>query len=221
MPKLLDFLAAELKRNGWRLKPMHRLIMLSETYRQSSKWRADAAKIDGDSRHMWRFPPRRLSAEEIRDTILAVSGRLDRKMGGPRVSTVSLHAGQRLHLRTARQTRSRNVSARRVPPKRAGLGGGSDDRFRSAGLCAFSTPRRAETTTTPLQALTMLNHSFSVDMAEAFAAQLQKGQRKRCHIASEAGLSNCLSTRPRRRRCPPIYRSCERERIAIILSGPC
>ena len=61
-PELLDFLASKLVENDWKLKPMHRLIMLSETYRQSSAHREGPSKVDDDSRLLWRFPPRRLSA---------------------------------------------------------------------------------------------------------------------------------------------------------------
>ena len=75
-PELLDFLATKLLENGWRLKPMHRLIMSSATYKQSSAFQDAAARQDGDARLLWRFPPRRLSAEEIRDTMLVVSGKL-------------------------------------------------------------------------------------------------------------------------------------------------
>ncbi|HEX8312286.1 MAG TPA: DUF1549 domain-containing protein, partial [Chthoniobacteraceae bacterium] len=82
-PELLDHLAARLKHHGWRIKPLHREIMLSQTYRQSAEWRKEAAEVDFAARLLWRFPPRRLSAEELRDTMLAASGRLDLKMGGP------------------------------------------------------------------------------------------------------------------------------------------
>ena len=82
-PELLDWLARQIQQHGWRLKPLHRQILLSETYRQSSAFRADAAAVDADSRYLWRFPPRRLAAEEIRDTMLSVAGKLDPKMGGP------------------------------------------------------------------------------------------------------------------------------------------
>jgi hypothetical protein len=82
-PELLDWLAARLVAEGWRLKPIHKMIVMSRTYRQSSAFREEAAKVDGDARLLWRFPPRRLSAEEIRDSILFVSGKLDERMGGP------------------------------------------------------------------------------------------------------------------------------------------
>ncbi len=82
-PKLLDFLAGELIRNGWQLKPIHRLILLSDSYRQSSVVDAERTKADPDNRLLSRYPIRRLEAEAIRDSILAVSGLLDRTMYGP------------------------------------------------------------------------------------------------------------------------------------------
>ncbi|MDG2222162.1 MAG: DUF1553 domain-containing protein [Rubripirellula sp.] len=82
-PDLLDFLAAELIAEGWSLKHLHRLIVSSHAFRQSSQPRTDALKRDAESRLIWRFPPRRLEAEAIRDSILLVSGNLNLKMGGP------------------------------------------------------------------------------------------------------------------------------------------
>ena len=161
--------------------------MMSRTYRQSSDYREKASRIDGDDRLLWRFPPRRLSAEEIRDTMLFVSGRLDTKMGGP---------GFRLY----RYLRD-NV-ATYVPLDKHGV-----DTYRRAVYhqnaraartdlmtdfdqpdCAFSTPRRAETTT-PLQALTTLNHTFTLDMA---AHWLTESSGRRATIAGrKCGVRLC------------------------------
>lgn len=190
-PKLLDFLAVKLMENGWRLKPMHRLIMMSATYRQSSTFHEEAARQDGDSRLLWRFPPRRLSAEEIRDTILVLSGKL--RAGGwngavgerPSVSAGDAlvpDGGPGFRLYHFMQD---NVCTY-VPLKTHG-----PETYRRAVYhqnarasvvdlmtefdqpdCAFPTPRRAETTT-PLQALTMLNHQFTLDMAGFLAERLQ------------------------------------------------
>ncbi len=80
--ELLDWLAARFVADGWSLKKLHRLILTSETYRQSSAPRAEALTVDADSRFLWRFPPRRLEAEAIRDSILSVSGKLNHKGGG-------------------------------------------------------------------------------------------------------------------------------------------
>jgi mono/diheme cytochrome c family protein len=82
-PELLDWLAQELIRGGWRLKPIHKLIMTSATYRQSGHFDAADAKIDPENTSLWRRTPQRLEAELIRDNMLAVSGALDRTLCGP------------------------------------------------------------------------------------------------------------------------------------------
>jgi hypothetical protein len=86
-PALLDWLASELVEGGWRLKRIHRLILLSNAYRQASvsPRAAEFAPRDPDNRLLWRFSRRRLTAEEIRDAMLSVSGRLNLKAGGPSV----------------------------------------------------------------------------------------------------------------------------------------
>ena len=82
-PELLDFLAGELIRGGWKLKPIHRLIMTSAAYAQAGAIHDAGMKADPQNRLWWRVPPRRLEAESIRDAFLAVSGTLDLKMYGP------------------------------------------------------------------------------------------------------------------------------------------
>ncbi len=84
-PELLDWLAYEFRERGWSLKAMHRLIMTSETYRMSSRGREEMLKADPANDSLWRFDMRRLTAEEIRDTVLAVTGSLNLKMFGPGV----------------------------------------------------------------------------------------------------------------------------------------
>lgn len=81
-PELLDWLAREMIDHGWSIKYMHRLIMRSQTYQQGSRPTPEGLKADSQSRLLWRYPPRRLEAEAIRDSILSVSGRLNLKMGG-------------------------------------------------------------------------------------------------------------------------------------------
>ncbi|HEY7326671.1 MAG TPA: PSD1 and planctomycete cytochrome C domain-containing protein [Gemmataceae bacterium] len=86
-PKLLDWLAVELMANDWHMKPLHRLIVTSEAYRQSSQFdrQSQNHKIDPEDRLLWHFPPRRMEAEEVRDGLLFVSGELDLTMGGPEI----------------------------------------------------------------------------------------------------------------------------------------
>ncbi len=81
-PELLDYLAGELIRNEWRLKPIHRLIMTSAAYRQGTATNAEHVAIDPDNKFLWRKSPQRLEAEVIRDSLLSVAGQLDRRMFG-------------------------------------------------------------------------------------------------------------------------------------------
>ncbi len=91
-PELLDWLARELMDNGWSLKQLHRLILMSNTWQQDSRPHAAGMATDGASRLLWRFPPRRLEAEAIRDSMLAVSGVLNVEMGGPGFSGFDVQA---------------------------------------------------------------------------------------------------------------------------------
>ena len=85
-PDLLDWLAQSFRNSGCRLKPMHRLIVTSATYRQSSSLNTMAAKVDADNRLLWRKTPLRLEAEEIRDAVLIATGQLNTTIGGHGIS---------------------------------------------------------------------------------------------------------------------------------------
>lgn len=171
-PELLDWLASELLRNGWKLKPLHRLIMTSQTYRQSAAWREEAASADAESLFLWRFPPRRLAAEEIRDTLLSVAGKLDLKMGGP---GFQLYEYQQDNVATyvpldapGPETYRRAVYHHNARASRVDVISDFD--------CpdpAFAEARRASTTS-PLQALTLMNHRFSLDMTQFLAERLER-----------------------------------------------
>ncbi len=169
-PELLDWLAAYLQENSWRLKALHKLIVMSETYRQSSAFRAAAAQVDGDARLLWRFPPRRLAAEEIRDTMLLLAGKLDERRGGP---GFQLYSYSRDNVATytplaqfGPETYRRSVYHQNARAANVDLLTDFD-----APDCAFSVSRRVPTTN-PAQALAMMNHRFTIDMAEAFAERL-------------------------------------------------
>ncbi len=171
-PELLDWLAKQLIDNNWKLKSIHKQIMLSQTYQQSSNYREAAAQVDGDARLLWRFSPRRLSAEEIRDTILMVSGQLNHKMGGPGFrlyhfmqDNVCTYSPLDNH---GPETYRRAVYHQNARASVVDLMTDFDQPD-----CAFSISRRAETTT-PLQALTMLNHSFTMDMSNSLAQRVTK-----------------------------------------------
>lgn len=82
-PELLDWLASDFIEHGWKLKRLHKQIMLSSVYRQSSAFHSDRSRLDPDNKLLWRKTPRRLEAEAIRDSMLAVAGELDPSMYGP------------------------------------------------------------------------------------------------------------------------------------------
>ncbi|NBV52125.1 MAG: DUF1553 domain-containing protein [Verrucomicrobia bacterium] len=171
-PELLDFLAQRLVASGWKLKAVHREIVLSQTYLQSADFNPVAARADKDARLLWRFPPRRLGAEEIRDTLLATAGQLKLEpMGGPGfrlyrylVNNVSTY----IPLDTqGPETYRRAVYHQNA---RASVVDVLND-FDLPDI-AFAAPKRANTTS-PLQALTLFNNSFTLDMAKALATRLE------------------------------------------------
>ena len=84
-PELLDWLAVTLRDSGGALKPLHRLLVTSTVYRQSSSYNPKYAEVDADNRNLWRMSRRRLDAESIHDAVLCISGKFDATMGGPSV----------------------------------------------------------------------------------------------------------------------------------------
>jgi hypothetical protein len=175
-PELLDWLAKTFVENGWRMKPIHRMIVLSSTYRQSSRSQNPAEYLlaDPDNRLLWRFPRRRLSAEEIRDSLLAVSGRLNPKLGGASVMVpVEEELVELLYNPSQWQvTPDENEHNRRsiyLIAKR-NLRLPFMEAFDAPAL-QTSCPRRESSTHAP-QALALLNGRFANEMAAAFARRL-------------------------------------------------
>lgn len=170
--ELLDWLAKRLLAHGWRLKPLHREILLSQTYRRSASYRADAAGVDKDSRLLWRFSPRRLSAEELRDTMLFVAGKLDTKRGGP---GFRLYKFSQNNVCTYTPLDEHGPETYRRAVYHQNARASVVDLLSDFDLPdnAFASPRRT-TTTTPLQSLTLLNHRFTLDMAAALAERAEK-----------------------------------------------
>ena len=151
-PGLLEYLADDFVRSGWQLKRLHRLIMTSAVYMQSSAFDEARAKIDRENRWRWRFEPRRLEAEVIRDTILSVSERLDETLYGP----------GSLDVRRPRRSVYLFIKRSKLVPM----------------MMLFDWPehlvsigRRASTTTAP-QALFLMNHPMVIDSAQSMAAHL-------------------------------------------------
>jgi hypothetical protein len=169
-PELLDWLAAEFIRSGYSVKHMHRLIVLSSTYRQSTRHDPAAAAKDADVRLLWQFPARRLEAEAIRDSMLAVSGTLDLKMGGAGYNLFDQRGGLSGFIPVESfqgDGLRRLIYAHKVRREREAVFGAFD--CPDAGQ---STARRRESTT-PIQALNLFNSLFTIEQAEAFAARVQ------------------------------------------------
>ncbi len=170
-PDLLDWLAKEYQSNGWRLKPLHRLIVLSNTYRQASRLNPKSASVDADNRLLWRYPPRRLEAEVIRDTMLQVSGALNRRMGGPGYHLWE-YSGYVIVFKPKTvlgpEEFRRMIYQFKPRLQQDGTFGVFD--------CpdATTTMPRRNRSTTALQALNLLNDPFVHDQSERFAARLQR-----------------------------------------------
>jgi hypothetical protein len=171
-PELLDWLAGELLANGWSLKHIHRLILTSNTWQQDSRPRADAAAVDASSRLLWRFPPRRLEAEAIRDSILAVSGVLDLRMGGPGFSAFEVQQETVRHFfpKTSYGPEDwrRMIYMTKVRQEQDSVFGAFD-----CPDASQVAPKRSRSTT-PLQAFNLLNSAFVIQQAKLFAARIEK-----------------------------------------------
>jgi len=154
-PALLDWLAREFVQKGWSIKQMHRLIMTSSTYKQSATrpMPQQARLKDPENRWLWRMNSRRLDAEQIRDAMLAVSGELNAASGGPSADSTSTR--RTIYTKIIRNTRDPLMDAFDAP-----------DAFGSA-------PNRS-TTTTPTQALLLINGTWPMQRAVALAEKIKQ-----------------------------------------------
>jgi hypothetical protein len=178
-PELLDWLAAEFIRSGWSVKQMHRLVVLSAAYRRTSfqarslpgNELGSSFYKDAESRYLWRFPSRRLEAESIRDSMLAVSGQLNFKMHGRGFNLFDQRGGlsgfDPIETFTPDNQR-RMIYAHKVRREPETVFGAFDcpDAGQSTSI------RRASTT--PIQALNLFNSLFTLTQADAFAARVKK-----------------------------------------------
>jgi hypothetical protein len=151
-PELLDWLASEFIARGWRIKALHKLIMTSATYTQSSLDRAEAIAIDPDNRLLWKQNRRRLEFEPLHDATLAVSGQLDPKLGGPAVRLFGGNKRRAVYGYVDRLEFPSLLTTFDVP--------------NPAGL----TPERTSTTVAP-QALFLMNGKFARAAAKQLIAQ--------------------------------------------------
>jgi hypothetical protein len=179
--ELLDWLAVWFRDRGSSLKDLHRLIVTSNAYRQSSADRTEFAKVDVDNAYLWRMTRARLDAESVRDAILAVSGRLDSSMGGPSARHFTLAPG--VHITPTVEYEKfdpDSPAARRRSVYRFVFRTLPDPFFEALDCPDASqfTPVRAASVTA-LQALALMNDRFTVRYAEHFASRLESETKNR------------------------------------------
>ena len=170
-PQLLDWLAAEFVEHDWSVKHVLRLMLTSQTFRQSSQPRPQAIAVDAGARYLWRFPPRRLEAEAIRDSILAVSGSLDLvNAGGPGFYLLEVDRENVVHYHPKTDTGPaewrRMIYMFKVRQEQDAVFGAFDCPDGNQVI-----PKRTRSTT-PLQALNLFNSQFVVQQAEILADHL-------------------------------------------------
>jgi len=170
-PALLDWLSCQFIRDGWSLKKLHRLIMLSSTYQQTSAQRDPAAKLDPDNKLLWRYPLHRLEGEVIRDSALEVAGLLNPKMGGPSVfpelptGMPAPRGGWKVNAEESeRNRRSVYVFVRR------------NTRYPLFESLDMPDPHescaRRNVTVSPIQALNLFNSKMTLEWAQYFAGRV-------------------------------------------------
>lgn len=184
-PELLDWLATELVSNGWSLKHLHRVLLHSTTWKQDHRPRPEALKIDATSRLLWRFPPRRLEAEGIRDAILSASGVLDLETaGGPGFSAFEIEAENVRHYHPKKkygpEDWRRMIYMTKVRQEKDVVFGTFDCPDASQAVAKRSR------STTPLQALNLLNSHFVMQQAELFAKRLEAEAESTNHRVERA-----------------------------------
>ena len=171
-PELLDWLATKFISSGWSVKKLHRLIMMSETYRQASDWREDAATKDAGNRFLWRYLPRRLEGEAVRDAMLSASGLLNEEMGGPSFRPFTMERTGTLEHYTMIDSDDPAFNRRTV--YRMNVSSASSPLLDSLDCPnpSLKAPDRG-VTTTALQALSLMNNAFVVRQANAFADRVE------------------------------------------------
>jgi mono/diheme cytochrome c family protein len=171
-PELLDWLASEFVSSGWSIKHLQRLIVTSAAWRQASAPNPVAMQKDAASRLLWRFPPRRLEAEAIRDGMLEVSGVLDLRMGGPGYSVFAPNFN---YVRVYDPKPEYGPAEWRRMVYQTKVRMAQDSTFGAFDCpdAGQASPQRARSTT-PLQALNLFNSGFVNQQAELFAARLKR-----------------------------------------------
>ncbi|MFM8253596.1 MAG: PSD1 and planctomycete cytochrome C domain-containing protein [Planctomycetota bacterium] len=163
-PELLEWLAGELVRGGWKLKPLHKQIMLSAAYQQSNQTTPENLQRDPENRYRWHHRPRRLEAEAIRDALLAVGGNLEASMYGP--SVLDNVPRRSVYLRVKRSELIPFMTMFDVPEPTQSVGG-------------------RIITTVPTQALTLMNSPFVRQQAERLLSRIKVAPEMPAEQANE------------------------------------
>lgn len=151
-PELLEYLALELQRGGWKLKPLHRQMMLSDTYQQSHEVDSENLRIDPTNKYLWHHRPRRLEAEALRDAMLAIGGNLEATMYGPSVLDNTLRRS--IYLRVKRSELLPVMTMFDAPEPTQSIG-------------------ERSVTTVPTQALSMMNSPFARQQSEKLFSRIR------------------------------------------------
>jgi hypothetical protein len=174
---LLDWLAAELVQPAegkpWSLKRLQKLIVMSKAYRQDSRARPEALAVDADNRLIWRRPRQRLEAESFRDAVLTVSGQLDPRIGGPGYRDFKISSSGNNETYTVFDAIGPEFSRRTLYRTTVRTGTSPLLDVLDCPDPSVTAPRRS-VTSTPLQALSLLNNKFMEHAAEKFAERLKR-----------------------------------------------
>lgn len=193
-PELLEYLAAELVRGGWRLKPLHKQIMLSDAYRQSHEVDPANVKLDPANRYLWHYRPQRLEAETIRDALLAVGGNLDAKMYGP--SVLDNTTRRSVYLRVKRSELIPSMTMFDAPEPTQSIG-------------------ERSVTTVPTQALALMNSPFVRGQAEKLAERIRPAKDELIESAIDRGYRITLGRSPTTAECEQMQSFVTRQRASF------
>ncbi|MSU62430.1 MAG: DUF1553 domain-containing protein [Pedosphaera sp.] len=214
-PELLDWLAAEFIERGWSLKALHRLIVSSAAYRQASTMNPGAAGKDAENQLLWRFTPQRLSAEAVRDAMLAVSGELNFVSGGPSFRPFDTKSFNATFYIPADKP---GPEFNRRTVYRMNINSGKDPMLETFDCPdpSVKTPRRGSTTT-PLQALSLMNNSFVHRQAERLADRVRAEAGNNTRSAIQRAYRHCLARLP----SPEELKEAEKLAAATRLENLC
>jgi hypothetical protein len=193
-PELLEWLAAELVRGGWKLKPLHKQIMLSAVYQQSHEVSQDNLQVDPANRYLWHYQTRRLEAELIRDALLAVGGNLDAKMFGP--SILDDTPRRSVYLRVKRSELIPLMTMFDAPEPTQSIG-------------------ERVSTTVPTQSLAMMNSPFVRKQAEKLAQRIRPAKDAPLNAAIDAAYQIALARPPSQAEQSSMLAFVDEQRAAI------